>query len=115
LQLDEEHDSIRAMNTELADQVYELVAQIPKGKVTTYGDVARALGINSPRWVGRALHGNTDPIEVPCHRVVNAQGSLAAAYVFGGKDVQRQKLLDEGVLFHGDRVDLHQCRHTFLE
>lgn len=93
-----------------ADQVFDIVSRIPRGKVLTYGDIAKLTGIKNPRWVGRILHTNIDPIEVPCHRVVNAQGKTAAAYVFGGHGVQKQRLLEEGVEFIGDTVNLSHCR-----
>lgn len=80
------------------DTVYENVKKIPKGKVATYGQIAAMCG--SPmaaRAVGYALHANPDPSEIPCHRVVNRHGRLAAAYVFGGLDEQRIRLENEGV------------------
>jgi O-6-methylguanine DNA methyltransferase len=52
------------------NQVYELVRLIPEGKVTTYGDIAGALGTKDSRRVGHALHANKDGDETPCHRVV---------------------------------------------
>ena len=59
------------------EKVYDIVAQIPKGKVTTYGCIAMRLGnIRLSRLVGNALHANTDPVNVPCHRVVNREGKL---------------------------------------
>ncbi len=73
--------------------------------MTTYGAIARKLGIN-PRVVGWALHGNRDP-QCPCHRVVNREGRLAPGYVFGGPDKQKKKLLAEGVKFQKEgRVDI---------
>ena len=63
----------------LFEQVYKIVRQIPKGKVTTYGVIARKLGTRDSRKVGYALHANPDP-ETPCHRVVNKDGKLADSY-----------------------------------
>lgn len=87
------------------EKVYEIVAKIPRGKVLTYGDIAVELGIN-PRVVGYAMHANKNGELVPCHRVVFKDGSLAKGYAFGGKDVQKKLLLNEGVNFMGDRVNL---------
>lgn len=87
-------------------QVYTLVQHIPIGKVTTYGAIAQALGTRDARRVGHALHANTDPKTVPCHRVVASDGRLAPSYAFGGPNEQRRKLEFEGVLFTQDgRVD----------
>ena len=88
-------------------KIYAVVKQIPKGKVTTYGRVAAMAG--NPRWsqvVGYALHGNPDPKNIPCHRVVNKQGRLATAFVFGGENAQAMLLENEGVEVKDGFVDL---------
>ena len=89
-------------------KVYEIVKQIPLGKVATYGQIARLTGNpRMSRQVGWALHVNPEPYVTPCHRVVNREGKLAGAFAFGGKDVQRNLLLKEGVKFVDDEtVDL---------
>lgn len=79
-------------------KVYELVRQIPEGKVTTYGRIARRLGSpRASRAVGYALHVNPEPVITPCHRVVNRKGRLAPGFAFGGPEVQKQLLQKEGV------------------
>lgn len=90
------------------DDVYSEVRKIPEGKVSTYGNIAKACGCpRASRIVGGALHRNPYFGEVPCHRVVFADGSLAKAFVFGGEDVQRQMLENEGVTFLDDgKVDM---------
>ena len=94
------------MNT--FETIYDVVCSIPKGKVATYGQVAALAG--NPRWarvVGYALHVNPKPGEIPCHRVVNRDGRTAAAFAFGGADMQRKLLEEEGVGFLPDgRVDM---------
>ena len=93
------------------ESVYEFVKTVPKGKVTTYGDVARAIGKpRASRQVGWALHCNPYFGEVPCHRVVFKDGSLAQNFAFGGSDVQKNMLLSEGVGFTGDKVDMKNYR-----
>lgn len=87
-------------------QIYTLVSKIPRGKVVTYGQLARLAGIKSPRSLGRILHTNPDPSHIPCHRVVHADGSLPKGYAFGGKRAQQKKLLQEKVIFIKNRVDL---------
>ena len=90
------------------EKIYEVVKGIPKGKVMTYGQVALLAG--NPRWarvVGYALHNNPSPKTIPCHRVVNREGKVAAAFVFGGGNAQRELLEREGVTFEADgRIDL---------
>lgn len=91
-------------------QIYYIVCQIPKGKVATYGTVARLAG--NPRWsrvVGYALHNNPAPGIIPCHRVVNREGKVAESFAFGGSDIQRKMLEDEGIVFEADgHIDLEK-------
>ncbi len=93
------------------DEVYEEVRLIPKGCVASYGYIACRLG--NPRLsrvVGYALHVNPRPGEIPCHRVVMKDGSVSQGFAFGGPDVQKKLLADEGVTFLPDgRVDMSKC------
>lgn len=92
--------------------VYEIVSRIPEGKVLSYGQVACMAGnCRASRAVGYALHRNPYYGSVPCHRVVFQNGSLADAFIFGGKDVQRQLLEAEGVIFAPNGcVNMKECR-----
>ena len=82
------------------DSVYEVVRQIPPGRVATYGQIARMVGRpRNARFVGYALHVNPEPGIIPCHRVVFKDGALAPAFAFGGPDEQRRLLEAEGVTF----------------
>lgn len=90
-------------------RIYEAVKKIPKGHVATYGRIAELAG--NPRMcraVGNALHKNPDPEHIPCHRVLNSKGELAEAFVFGGKDVQKARLEEEGVEVIDNKVDLEK-------
>ena len=78
--------------------VYDLLLKIPAGKVSTYGDLARALGNPSAsRAIGRILGENPNPIKVPCHRVVMSNGRIGG-YAYGTAK-KRQLLEKEGVSF----------------
>lgn len=92
----------------MKEKIYEFVKTIPKGKVATYGQIAIYLGNKKmARVVGNILHNNTDPKNIPCHRVVNSNGRLAYSYAFGGLDAQRSLLESEGVVFkNSECVDL---------
>ena len=80
------------------ENVYEAVQLIPRGKVATYGQIARMIGApRSSRAVGYALHANPRPGIIPCHRVVNREGRLAPAFAFGGPEIQARLLESEGV------------------
>lgn len=89
-------------------KIYDVVCQIPVGKVATYGQVAKIAG--NPRWarvVGYALHNNPAPVIIPCHRVVNREGYVAQGFAFGGAKTQRKMLEDEGIVFEDDgHIDL---------
>jgi len=95
-----------------SDSVYAIVSKIPAGRVITYKQIACLLGNpRCARCVGNALHKNPNPINIPCHRVVNVNGELAPQYAFGGAIVQQEKLALEGVSFvKGNKVDLQRCK-----
>lgn len=90
-------------------KIYEVVKQIPRGCVATYGQVAALAG--NPRWarvVGYALHVNPDPEAIPCYRVVNREGRLSDAFVFGGINQQKLLLEKDGIAVVDNHVDLEQ-------
>lgn len=80
------------------EEVYKQVKEVPRGKVVTYGQVAAKIGTRDARKIGWALHANDDP-KTPCHRVVTKEGRVSESYSFGGADLQREKLEEEGVGF----------------
>lgn len=89
---------------DLWKETYDLVAQVPMGKVTTYGSVAKALGdIAASRFVGLAMSKNDDIVRVPCRRVVQSDGHLGG-YTGGGTPKKGRLLLKEGVEVHGTEV-----------
>jgi len=95
--------------TELSfyDKVYIVASQIPKGKVTSYGAIAKKLGMrSSARLVGHAMGAVPDELEIPAHRVINSAGALSGAHKFGGYERMRWLLEREGVTFKGERVDM---------
>lgn len=95
-------------------QIYRLVEQVPIGKVTTYGALAKVLHTKDARRVGQALHANPDGNKTPCHRVVFSDGRLAPGYAFGGPNEQLRRLQLEGVTFTQDgKVDLSTCLYRF--
>lgn len=97
----------------LFERVYRQVRQIPEGKVTTYGEIARILGIRDTRKVGYALHANKDE-KTPCHRVVTKEGRLAPNFAFDGEEEQYRRLMVEKVTFLNEhQVDLKACGWHF--
>jgi methylated-DNA-protein-cysteine methyltransferase-like protein len=84
------------IDSNFRSKIYELVARVPYGKVTTYGDLAGLAGhANASRIVGGVAHYG--PEDLPWHRVVNRFGGLAAGF-HGGREVQQQLLEAEGIM-----------------
>ena len=91
---------------------YDLLLQIPKGKVTTYREIAHALGTQAYRAVGQALNRNPNLVEVSCHRVVKSNGEVGG---YAGGLSRKIELLGQGgvdVSEHGE-VDLSKYLYVF--
>ena len=89
------------------ERIYDVVRQIPRGSVATYGQIAALAG--NRRWsrvVGYALHVNPDPDGIPCYRVVNRNGEVSSAFAFGGGNRQIELLEADGIPCPDGRVDL---------
>jgi len=93
-----------------ASDVYGILRRIPEGKITTYGDIAKALGCpGASRAVGRILNKNPRPFVVPCHRVVMSNGDIGG-YAFG-KTMKKELLTKEGLRFSDGMVEnFARCR-----
>lgn len=93
------------MNKSLSfnEKCYALLKQIPKGKVTTYKEIARAMGTNAWRAVGTAMAKNNNLITTPCHRVVRSDGVIGQYAL--GTDKKAGLLNDEGVDISNGRVN----------
>ncbi|MCD6414872.1 MAG: MGMT family protein [Candidatus Diapherotrites archaeon] len=81
--------------------IWSLLRKIPKGKLTTYKQLAKALK-TSPRAVGRALHFNKDPKNIPCYKVVYSDGRLGG-YALGLKK-KKKRLANDGILTEDGKV-----------
>lgn len=94
-------DSIRYL------RIWKTVARIPRGKVATYGQIARLCGLaGQARLVGYALHSLPSGIDIPWHRVVNAQGRISFPAGSTAYFRQKEMLEIEGIVFVKDRIDL---------
>ena len=96
-----------AVTEEQVEMVRALVGAIPAGKVATYGDIADAAGLSSPRIVGWVMR--TDSSDLPWHRVITASGRPAHHLATR----QLELLRAEGVLANDGRVRLREVRHEF--
>lgn len=96
-----------SITDEQVERVRALVAGIPAGRVVTYGDIATAAGLSSPRIVGWIMR--TDSADLPWHRVITASGRPAAHLT----RQQLELLRAEGVLANDGRIALQEVRHRF--
>ena len=87
----------------LSTKVYRKLLQVPKGKVTSYGDLAKAVGLeNGQRAIGMIMKKNPFPVIVPCHRVVKSDGKIGG-YVYGER-VKSQMLTKEGIKIKDGKI-----------
>ncbi|MCL5992506.1 MAG: MGMT family protein [Bacteroidetes bacterium] len=88
-------------------KVFKIVAEIPYGKITTYGEIAQAIGLkSSARMVGWALNSTIGDSSLPCHRVINRNGELTGKRHFRTPTLMREMLENEGIEFIGEAVNL---------
>lgn len=97
--------------TNFFERVYQVVRQIPNGKVTSYGAIARFIGApQSARMVGWALNNTHNKNDVPAHRVVNRNGLLTGKHHFPGTDTMKRMLESEGVKVEGNQIiNFEEC------
>jgi len=101
------------LNVDLAAELQRLLAQIPRGRVTTYGALADALGDRvAARWVGETLVNHPHGPDCPCHRVVRRNGE-PGLYIAGDSTAKLERLRSEGVSIEGGRVALNDTFTTF--
>src|SRR5262245_4873361 len=94
------------------DAIYDVVVQIPRGRVATYGQIAELAGIpRQPRRVGYALSALPTDTRVPWHRVINARGEISLRSQKGSEPIQMRLLKQEGVVFdRKGRIELDRFR-----
>ena len=96
------------MSKQFAEQVYKELKRVPRGKVTTYGDLAKRIGRpKAARAVGTALHKNPYAPQVPCHRVLKSDGGIGG--FAEGIKVKIKILKSEGVEVRNGRVLNFEC------
>ena len=91
-------DSKASNKENFFQRVYEVARQIPYGRVTSYGAIAKAIGaVRSARMVGYAMNASHNMEDVPAHRVVNRKGLLSGKHHFDGTNLMQQLLESEGI------------------
>jgi methylated-DNA-[protein]-cysteine S-methyltransferase len=106
-------NELESNSEHIKNEVYNILLKIPAGKVSTYGDIAKALGHpKAARLVGQILHDNPNPVIVPCHRVIHSDGRLGG-YAYGSER-KRELLENEGIRFcdshEGYLEEFQKCR-----
>ena len=97
----------------LSTKVYRKLLQVPKGKVTPYGELAKAVGLkNGQRAIGMIMKKNLFPVIVPCHRVVKSNGKIGG-YAYGEK-IKSRILANEGIqIKNGKIIDFDKEKYYF--
>jgi O-6-methylguanine DNA methyltransferase len=99
------------MHNSFKEKVYEVLRTVPKGKVVTYGQLSKLSGKpKAARAVGMLMAKNPDAPQTPCHRVVASDGSLHGYSGVDGVVGKKKMLLEEGVAFKGEKVDLEKSQ-----
>ena len=97
----------------LQQKIYKKLLEVPKGKITTYGELAKAVGLkNGQRAVGKIMNKNPYPVIIPCHRVVMSTGKIGG-YAYG-EHVKTKMLYDEGIeIENGKIIKLENVLYRF--
>ncbi len=97
----------------LEEKIYKKLLEVPKGQITTYGELAKAVGLkNGQRIVGKIMNKNPYPVIVPCHRVVMSTGKVGG-YAYG-EHIKIKLLNDEGIqIKNGKITDLENKVYRF--
>ena len=88
----------------IKEKIYKKLLQVPSGKITTYGELSRSIGLeNGQRIVGQIMKKNPFPVIIPCHRVVKSN-RMIGGYAFG-VDIKRNMLTKEGICIKNDKIE----------
>ncbi|UCC91247.1 MAG: MGMT family protein [Candidatus Aenigmatarchaeota archaeon] len=93
-------------------KVYSLLRRIPKGKVTTYGELAKSAGLH-PRTIGMLMRKNKDPKNIPCYKVVRSDGSIGGYSAKGGTKTKIKLLQKDGIRVENGKINLVSHLHRF--
>ncbi len=99
------------MKKSFNEKCYSILRKVPKGKVTTYGEIAKSMKSKGYRAVGNAMNKNPHAPKVPCHRVINSNG-LVGGFASGTKE-KIKMLKKEGIVIINGKIDLDKYLHKF--
>ena len=103
---------MRRQDPDINQRIWQVVAMIPSGRVSTYGDIARQAGMpGAARRVGHALRQLPEGTRIPWHRVINASGRISLPAGSASEYTHRERLESEGIGFRGNNsIDLRRFR-----
>ena len=94
-------------------KIYKKLLEVPKGKITTYGELAKAVGLkNGQRTIGQIMNKNPYPVIIPCHRVIRSDGNIGG-YAYG-EEIKSNMLTREGIIIKNGKIyDLENKIYRF--
>lgn len=95
-----------------SEKVYALLRRVPRGKITTYGELAKAAKLH-PRTIGMLMKSNQDPVNIPCYKVVRSDGSVGGYSGRGGTKMKIALLERDGIPVKSGRIDLKRHLYVF--
>ncbi|MCK5023357.1 MAG: MGMT family protein [Candidatus Aenigmarchaeota archaeon] len=96
----------------MKNKVYYLLKKVPRGKITTYNELAKATGLH-PRTIGIVMSKNTDPVKIPCYKVIKSDGTLGGYSAEDGIKKKIELLKKDGIIIKNNKIDLKKHLYTF--
>jgi len=98
---------------EISQKVYSNLRKVPKGKVTTYKELAKSINSKAYRYMGYLMKHNKDSINIPCYKVINSDGSIGNYSGNGGIKTKIKLLKKDGIKIKNKKIDLKKYLHKF--
>jgi len=98
----------------LQTKIYQKLTQVPRGKVITYKELAKSVNSNASRFVGSCMRNNSDPVKIPCYKVVLSSG-MVGNYSAGGVKTKIKLLEKDGVVIVNKKVNLEKFGYRFVQ
>lgn len=97
------------------ERVWKLAREVPRGKITTYAEIANKLNTKAFRLVGQSLKKNPDPIKTPCYRVVKSDGNIGGYSGSDEKNIRKKinLLRKDGIVVKNNKINLDKYLHRF--
>jgi len=97
---------------DLREKIYQNLRKVPKGKVISYKELGKSVGINASRFVGTCMRTNPDPVKTPCYKVVLSSGKIGN-YSSGGSKAKIKKLKNDGIEVINGKINMEKDGYVF--